>query len=105
MEFSPKITLNALKLLGEELSELRQRYLELATERVEKRLARALLRLSQKMRSRELLLSRQDLAELTGTTLHTVSRTLSRWQEIGLVSSKRGRILIQKPEALLLGCK
>ena len=30
-------------------------------------------------------LSRQDLAEMIGTTLHTVSRTLSAWEERGLV--------------------
>ena len=30
-------------------------------------------------------ISRQDVAEMTGTTLHTVSRILSAWEQQGLV--------------------
>ncbi len=100
MDLSPKIALNALQILGDELSELRQRYLELATERVEVRVSRALSRLSKKMKTSELLLSRQDLAELTGTTLYTVSRILNRWQKNGWIAAKRGSIQIKKSSKL-----
>ena len=33
---------------------------------------------------------RQELAELAGTTLYTVSRTLSAWEDQGIVESGRG---------------
>ena len=46
-------------------------------------------------------LSRQDLAELTGTTLYTVSRTLTRWQQAGLVKLGRKRITIRQPHPLV----
>lgn len=37
---------------------------------------------------------------MTGTTLHTVSRTLSAWDEQGLVESGRQRIVLRDPHAL-----
>ncbi len=46
-------------------------------------------------------LSREDIAQMTGTTLHTVSRILSRWEEAGLVESGRQRITIRQPHGLV----
>jgi CRP-like cAMP-binding protein len=45
-------------------------------------------------------ISRQDIAEMTGTTLHTVSRTLSGWEQQGLVESGRQRIVLCDPHKL-----
>jgi len=104
----PPIALNALELLGQELSDIRSRYQELVTEKVERRVARALLRLinqsSRKVDAGILIdfpLSRQDLAEITGTTLHTVSRILSAWEQRGIVTSGRRKIVITRPRALV----
>ena len=108
MEQFPLLAVNTLKLLGKELAELRARYRELATERVEQRVARALQRLvgqaGKKVNGGVLIefpLSRQDLAELTGTTLHTVSRILSDWERQGIVESGRQRVLICNPHGLI----
>ncbi|HLV01555.1 MAG TPA: Crp/Fnr family transcriptional regulator [Acidobacteriota bacterium] len=108
MERHPRIAINALELLGEELALVRSRYQELATERVERRVARALLRLvgkaGRKVEKGVMIrfpLSRQDLAELTGTTLHTVSRILSSWEQRGLIESGRRRIVILNPHGLV----
>ncbi len=104
----PRIALNALEFLGAELGHIRSRFQELATERVEQRIARALLRLASQGGKKveggvqiAFPLSRQDLAELTGTTLHTVSRILSGWQQTGLVESGRRRIMIKHPHGLV----
>lgn len=108
MERHPRLAINALHLVGEELATLRARYQELATERVEQRVARALLRLVASAGQRvdagvqvSFPLSRQDLAELTGTTLHTVSRILSGWQEAGIVASGRRRVVVRRPHRLV----
>ncbi len=108
MEQHPRIAVNALQLLGEELAEVRLRYQELATERVEQRVARALLRFvrhaGRKVETGVLVefpLSRQDLAEFTGTTMHTVSRILSAWQDQGLIQSGRKRVIVRKPHELV----
>ena len=45
-------------------------------------------------------ISRQDVAEMTGTTLHTVSRILSAWEQQGLVEGGRQRIVLRDPHKL-----
>jgi CRP-like cAMP-binding protein len=104
----PALALNALRVLTHRLGELQDRYRELATERVEQRIARALVRLVRQAGRREaagvlidMALTRQDLAELTGTTLYTVSRILSGWQERGLVESGRTRVVIRDPHGIV----
>ncbi len=108
MSRNPVIALNALRVLGRELFDIRSRYRELATERVERRIARALLRLvrqaGRKIDTGVLIdfpVSRQDLGELTGTTLHTVSRILSGWEQKEIIASARRRIVIRRPHALV----
>ncbi len=47
-------------------------------------------------------LSRQDIADMTGTTLHTVSRLMTAWEERGLVKSGRQKVTVVQPHKLLL---
>jgi CRP-like cAMP-binding protein len=103
----PTIALNALQLVADRFKQLQQRYRELATKPVEQRVARALLRLvSQAGREVEtgllidLSLSRQNLAEMTGTTLYTTSRLLSEWKRQGLVETGREQVIIRQLAAL-----
>lgn len=108
IEESPRIAINVIEDLSAHIEELRRRYLELATERVERRVALALLRLAEQAGWSteqgvliDMPLSRQDLAQMTGTTLYTVSRLLRGWQRQGLVSAGRQRVEIVQPERLL----
>jgi CRP-like cAMP-binding protein len=108
IEDHPRIALNTIEDLSAHIQELRERYLELATQRVEQRIAHALLRLADKVgwRSEEgmmidVSLSRQDLAEMTGTTLYTVSRTLRGWQRRGLVKAGRQRVMLLQLKELI----
>lgn len=103
----PRIVKNALTIVGRRLQELQNRYRELATERVEQRVARAVLRLYASdgrvasVAPGAFPISRQDIAEMTGTTLHTVSRTLSGWEQRGLIDAGRLRIAIRDADGLL----
>jgi CRP-like cAMP-binding protein len=108
IERYPRIALNMLEVVAGHYRRLLDRYQEVATERVERRVARALLRLAGQVGQKEeggvligLPLSREDLAEMTGTTLYTVSRILSRWEHQGLVESGRERVRIHHPHALV----
>ena len=47
-------------------------------------------------------ITRQDIAEMTGTTLHTVSRILSGWESQGLVESGRQRIILREPHKIVV---
>jgi CRP-like cAMP-binding protein len=108
MQCYPRIALNALDTVADYYKRLLDRYQELVTQRVEQRLSRALLRLARQVGQRAkdgvligLPLSREDLAEMTGTTLYTVSRILSGWEAQGLVEAGRERVLIRQPQAMV----
>jgi CRP-like cAMP-binding protein len=94
MERNPLLHPNLLRILGADVLELEQRFREVATERVGLRVARQLERLQQKIGRLvngvvEIGLSREELAQMTGTTLYTVSRLLSGWEARGLVKARR----------------
>jgi CRP/FNR family transcriptional regulator, nitrogen oxide reductase regulator len=108
METHPGIALNALSIIGARYQELQDRLREHATENVERRIAHAVLRLARQAGRRTpqgleiaFPLSRQDLAEMAGTTLHTVSRTMSAWEERNLVYSQRRRVVVTQPNLLV----
>lgn len=98
-----------IRILAERLYEAYNRIRELSAERVQQRVARSLLRLVQKVGvvdkngavRLDIRLSRQDLAQMNGTTLETISRTLSSWENDGLIESGREQIIILKPHALV----
>jgi CRP-like cAMP-binding protein len=104
----PSIALQVLAIVSGHVHEFQDRVRELSTERVERRIARALLRLANQTGRKtedgilvDLQLSRQDLAEMTGTTLYTVSRTLSQWESQGLVRASREKVIISEPHRLV----
>jgi CRP-like cAMP-binding protein len=107
MEKHSTIAINALSVLGDRYHEMQTRLREIATERVEQRIAHALLRLAKHAgRSTPtgieiaIPLSRQDLAEMSGTTLHTVSRVLSSWEGSELVDTGRRRVVVRNASIL-----
>jgi CRP-like cAMP-binding protein len=107
LETQPALARAVVQELGARLREAEARIRELQTERVERRLARALLRLAQKagVATPEgieitLPLTRQDLAEFAGTTLSTASRTLSAWDRAGVIAARRARVIIRQPASL-----
>jgi len=108
LEAEPRIAVNALRFVAARYHDLQRRYRQAMTERVERRVARALLRLVHDAGRRvatgveiDFPVSRQDIAEMTGTTLYTVSRLLSAWEERGIVRSGRQRIVLTTPHALV----
>ncbi len=108
MERHPRLALNALRFVAARLHELQVQYRQLATEKVDRRVARALLRLVQQAGRRvesgvliDLPLSRDDIAQMTGTTLYTVSRIISRLEGEGIVEAGRQRMVIRNPHGLL----
>ena len=103
-----QLAINLIDLLSERLHDMQARYEELATEQVEQRLARTLLRLVKRTGRRveqgvlvDVRLSRQELADMTGTSMFTVSRILKRWEKAGVIKSQRHRILVHHPHGLV----
>ena len=103
----PALTGNLLQQITERTQEFQHRFREVATRMVPQRLAHMLLRLAQQAGQRaagglriDFPLTRQDLAEMTGTTLYTVSRLLSDWSERGIVEVGREWVTIRSPDEL-----
>lgn len=108
LETRPYLSFDLMKLMTSYIQEMQARYRELATERVEQRVANALIRLagqsgvkSKKEAGIELSFSRQDVAEMTGSTLYTISRLLSDWERQGIIKTGREKIQILKPHDLV----
>lgn len=101
-----ELSVDLMKLMTNYILEMQSRYRELATERVEQRICRAVIRLAAQSGQKvedgiELSLSREDLAEMTGTTLHTASRVLADWDRRGLVEARRAHVKILRPHELV----
>lgn len=103
----PRFEANLLRIVSAHTREALSRVRELATESVAQRLARTLLRLGGQIGQREpdgaVLVDRinqQEIAQISGTTLFTVSRTLNEWQEQGIVETGRQKYRIVDPERL-----
>ncbi len=95
--------------IGERMRQLHSRIEELSTRAVEQRVASVLLQiLRQSGRKVEggieipFPITRATIAEMTGTTLHTVSRLLSGWEKNGIVLSSRKHVMITDPHRLVV---
>ena len=104
----PDIAINLNGIILARIEDVQERYLEVCTEQVDQRIARSLLRLMRWAGSRQqdgilinIPLSRQNIADYSGTTLYTVSRTLSAWEKKGWLKSSREKIIIIDPHALV----
>jgi CRP/FNR family transcriptional regulator len=107
MDERPEVARWTLADLIEQLTEAHETMKSLAVERVEQRVARQLLRLAERAGQPTpegtrlaVGLSRQDLADLAGTTVETAIRVLSRWRRRGLVGDQAGHLLLRDLEAL-----
>jgi CRP/FNR family transcriptional regulator len=89
----PWVALSIINILGGRLRDAQGRLKDLAGERVEQRLARTLLMLSAKLGS-TLPFTRQEIADMAGTTTETAFRVTSQLKERGIISSVRGKITI-----------
>lgn len=106
---NPHLAMTALHTIGKRLEEAHTRIREMSTQEVEKRVAHTVLRLVEQAGRKEaggiridFPITRQDIAEMTGTTLHTVSRILSAWEGRNLVEGGRQKLLVRDVAGLRL---
>jgi CRP-like cAMP-binding protein len=109
LEDYPLIAVNLLRFATRVLQASHEKLREMATERVEQRIARTLCRLANQIGRQtekgiliDAPLTRQDLAEMTGTTLYTVSRTLKSWERDGILEVGREKVTVKDPHRLVI---
>ena len=107
MRSFPQITLAVLDMTADRLQSAREMVRQLSAHPVEQRIATVLLNLAEKLGERraegvliQTPLSREDLAQMTGTTPETASRIMSQLQKDGLINSGRQWVAITDPEQL-----
>ena len=108
MRDNAQLALNGMRMVGQRFGQMQSRFQELATQRVEQRVARALLRLGRQFGRRvdegvliDIAISREELSQMTGTNLYNVSRILSKWEQSGWIVSARKRIILKKSHELV----
>jgi CRP/FNR family transcriptional regulator len=97
----PQVALRVINVLGGRLRDAQSRLRDLAGERVEQRIAAILLMLSAKLGG-TLPFTRQEIADMAGTTTETAIRVMSQLRTRGIVRSVRGRVTILDAEKLRL---
>jgi CRP-like cAMP-binding protein len=108
-EREPSLPMNVMELMHSYITDLQERHQAMVEQRVEQRIARVLIKLAAQtgIKTTEgvlinIRITRQDIAEMGGTTLFSVSRTLNEWERNGLVRIGRERVLIRDPHKLVM---
>ncbi|MFC6181730.1 Crp/Fnr family transcriptional regulator [Lactiplantibacillus daowaiensis] len=105
MQTYPSISINVLNVFGKRLAQLEKQTTSTATESVEARLANYLTETAASLNTAtfKLPLKKKDLATFLGTTPETISRKLSRFEKLGLITQKPGKLIqINDADQLLL---
>ena len=97
----PEVALRIIKVLSGRLRDAQARLKDIAGERVEQRIASILLMISSKLGS-EIPFTREEIANMAGTTTETTIRVMSRFKDEGVVQSKRGMTIIVDEDKLKL---
>jgi CRP/FNR family transcriptional regulator, nitrogen oxide reductase regulator len=103
----PLLAENSLRIALGYLRTYHQRHIGLASKTAEQRLAATLLNLSNQSGEVhpdgiEIRITNDELGGLADTSPFTASRALRRWVRAGILSRKRGRVLLHAPEALMI---
>lgn len=103
----PLLSLAVIRNMGTYIQEAHARLREVSTEKVEQRIAHAILRLAEQAGRPvkggveiSFAITRQDIGLMTGATLHTVSRTLSAWERQGIIDGGRQHLVLRDANAL-----
>ena len=105
----PDLAWALIQELGRRLQGAHEKIRSLAVEKVERRVARAVLRMANTAGERlddgtvriSVPLSRQDIADMAGTVIETAIRALSKFQKQGLIETRDGHIVLLEAHRLV----
>ena len=98
---------NAYTIANDYMSALADVLVAYATQTAQERLARMLVESAEQVGHAshdggvEVHLTNEQLAEMVGVSMFTVSRELNEWQRRGVLTKYRGKILLRTPERLV----
>jgi len=104
----PGLAIGLLQVFERRLAVTQDRLVEVASLDVPRRIAHVVLRLIDRAGRQEddavkidFPITRQDIAELTGTTLHSASRVLTHWERLGIIGGGRRALRVRNVPALV----
>mgnify|MGYP001760859818 FL=1 len=103
---APALAVSAIQAVGRELDEAHARLREMSTEDAGRRIAHLLLRLARQAKPGPgpveipFPITRQDIADMSGNTLHTASRIMAAWEAEGILLRARRKVIIADPAGL-----
>jgi CRP-like cAMP-binding protein len=102
----PSLRLNVAYILYKQLEDMEDRFREISTENVASRLSSQISRLVEQIGihsngSVKIKITREELAQMIGTSLFTVSRLLSEWGRQGIVTTRREGFSVDNLKALV----
>ena len=105
----PDLAWALIRELGHRLQGAHETIRSLAVEKVERRVARVVLRMANTAGERlddgtvriSVPLSRQDVADMAGTVIETAIRALSKFQKQGLIETRDGHIVLLEAHRLV----
>lgn len=107
MNKHPEIMAGIVKDMGDRMRSSLETTKNIALEKVSSRIAALLIKLASKSGTErkegieiDMKLTKQDIAELVGTTVETSIRTMSQFKKKGLLEEHQGKILIKNLEGL-----
>jgi CRP-like cAMP-binding protein len=102
MDRFPNLMFSMAVNIGDRIKGSHEMLKSIALEKVESRIASLLIKLADKAGEKtdegmliNMNLTRQDIAEMVGTTVETSIRTTSKLSKAGILSSKAGKIVIK----------
>lgn len=107
----PNLMFSLALQVGERMKESHETLKNIALERVESRIASLLLKLADKIGKADaegmvidMKLTKQDIAEMVGTTVETSIRTISKLKKTGILIDRDGKTVVKDMEKLKALC-
>jgi CRP/FNR family transcriptional regulator len=107
MDRFPNLMYSLAMNIGERMRGSHESLKNIALERVESRIASLLLKLAEKMGEKTddgisigMRLTKQDLADMVGTTVETSIRVMTKFKKSGYIIEKEGKVVLTDPEGL-----
>jgi len=105
---NPRIARGIIKYLGAKLMDAHDVIISLVSSRVESRIASVIVRLCENHGTEtddgiliNIRLTRQDMADIVGSTVETTIRTISKFKKQGLLTTIGGRLLVKDIDAFV----
>lgn len=103
---APALAVSAIQSIGRKLDEAHTRLREMSTEDASRRIAHLVLRMARQATPGPgpseipFPITRQDIADMSGNTLHTASRIMAAWEAEGILLRARRKVIVGDPARL-----